>query len=56
MDDKAKVQHSAGMPYSTQGSDRDTVRSLLRRKMVQKELARRGHPLAGGVPLFRQQS
>jgi len=56
MDDKAKLQRTAGMSYATHGGDRVSVRDLLRRKMVQKELARRGHPAANPVPLCRQQA
>jgi hypothetical protein len=55
MSEKSKLQPSAGMSNTIHGSDNVNVRDLLRRKMMQKELARRGHRMASAVPVCRQQ-
>lgn len=55
MNDESKIQRSAGMSGSTHGHEQVNVRNLLRRKMMQKELARRGNRMANAVPLCRQQ-
>lgn len=54
MRDKAKAEPSSGTSYVEHGTERVSVRSLLRRKMLQKELARRGHRAAEAVSLFRR--
>jgi hypothetical protein len=56
MDDKAKVQRTIGMSSATCGTERVTVRDLLRRKIMQKELQRRGHRAAETITLFRRQA
>lgn len=56
MNEKSKLQPSAGMSNTIHGSENATVRNLLRRKMMQKELARRGHRMANAVPVCRQQA
>jgi hypothetical protein len=55
MNEKAKLQPSAGMSSAIHGSEHVSVRDLLRRKAMQKELARRGHRMVNAVPVCRQQ-
>jgi hypothetical protein len=54
MRDKAKAERSPGTSYVEHGAERTSVRTLLRRKMLQKELARRGHRAAEAIALFRR--
>lgn len=52
MNDPSKLRQSAGTSASTHGHGQVNVRNLLRRKMMQKELARRGNRMADAIPLF----
>ena len=55
MDNKMKAGRTTAA-WSVRSDDRVNVRELLRRKMLRKELARRGNPAADAVYPFRRES